>query len=100
MKQFKPTDAMYDILCNFLKQAQHKERTQKAAAPVSGPCPFCETNCGRGIRACAESSGGRKALKDLIRDLAVRLDRDDNEALNARSQALYLEYQNVSLLRS
>jgi hypothetical protein len=111
MMRFLPSDALYDILKDFMVKAKESER-QKAEADAEAAardrsaqrvtatgasaseealCAFCQEMCGLSTRACAEAHGGRPALKRLIRQLS---DEEGDESTE-RSEELYAVYKNV-----
>lgn len=94
LRQFKKTDAQYNILQHLYKKAKR--------------CAFCAQSCQRTIRECAEvtcggSKQGRKALKDLIRKADSEregvYESEERERLDDRMAQLYDAYRAVSLLK-
>ncbi|EIW67685.1 hypothetical protein TREMEDRAFT_64279 [Tremella mesenterica DSM 1558] len=56
-------------------------------------CPFCETLCGRTVRHCAEAHGGRKKLKNRIKQLQSIETTEAQPRVRPMLDALFLCYQ-------
>ena len=65
--------------------------------PIAQRCAFCGLTCGRVIRECAEAHGGRKALKDKIRELeSERAAGNAADSLQDAIAQLFVGYLQVS----
>lgn len=123
MQKFKPADPLYGVLSDYRQTALTREAaltsrpsgsngassgateaediTAISAPPPAGPklCAFCLSHCGRSIKECAIDSGGRAALKGLLRALGVG--KEDTQAVGPKEEArrdeLYDVYTAVSL---
>jgi len=92
MQRFNPSESMWAIL-----RVLH-ERHAAPSQPRSSVkfCASCGKPCGRTVRDCAEAHGGRKALKDKIRQLeAMEVGDKAADAKHDIAQELYQCYSTV-----
>ena len=89
LKRFEPSDPMWSVLRTLYDRHAPPLSTQSSSIKQ---CGFCGRVCGRTLRQCAEMNGGRKALKEKIRQVeAVRHKQNgDTSEVNALFQC-YLQ---------